>query len=178
MSLKTTLLALLPSAPKTPEELRQVASEAASTIYEIDTLVAERDAVVEAAKSPYDSRIILAEKQRDSLVDKLKAWALGHRDAFGGKKTYPIAGHRLAFRVSPGKLEHTGKEADLVDRIVGSGDGELLEVAITVKPALDKASIKAALESGNEEIVAKLSGLGFRIEKPETFSFNPAHVDS
>lgn len=176
MSIKSTLLSLLPSAPKTIEELRTVASDAATVIFQIETLTAERDDVVEKAKSPFDSQIIQAEKKRDGLVDKLKAWAISHRSEFGSRKTYEVAGHGLTFRGSPGKLEYTGKDDDLIDTIIGTGDSALIEAVITVKPALDKRAIKAAIDGGEPELVAKLTKLGFRIEKPESFTFEPSRV--
>jgi hypothetical protein len=176
MSLKSTLLSLLPSAPKTQEELRKVASEAAVEIFKAERLTAERDEAVEAVKAPYDSLIIQSEKLRDSLVAKLKAWALTNRAEFGGRKTHIVAGHALAFRTSPGKLENTAKDDAVIDQIIGSEDGELLEIALTVSPSLDKKSIKAALEGGDEAMKKKLTDLGFRIEKPEAFKFEPSRA--
>lgn len=176
MSLKSTLLGLLPSAPKTEEDLRAVASDAAKVIFELETLTAERDSAVEDVKAPFDAKIIQAEKRRDSLVDKLKAWAFGNRPAFGNKKTYEVAGHALSFRSSPGKLEYTAKDEDVIDQVIASGDADLIEVVLTVKPALDKKAIKAAIEGGSPETIEKLTQLGFRIEKPELFTFEPSRI--
>lgn len=178
MSLKSTLLGLLPAAPKTTEELRDVASKAATLTYQIETLSAERESAVEAVKVPFDSQIIQAEKTLDSLVAKLKAWALGHRADFGNRKSYEVAGHALTFRTSPGKLEYTAKDEDIIDAVVACGDTDLIETVVTVKPTLDKKAIKAALEGGNPVLVAKLSAFGFRIEKPEAFTFEPSRVGS
>lgn len=175
-TLKDKLKALLPVAPKTMEELRIAASEAATTAYELDELIAARDTAVEAAKAPYDSRIVQATKTYQGLVARLRAWAVANRPSFGKRQSYLLCGHALTFRQSPGKLEASFKDAALVESIIASGDDALIELAIAVKPALDKVAIKAALEGPDTDLAARLQALGFRVTRDEDFRFEPARV--
>lgn len=169
------LRSLLPSVPQNTEELLTTASTAALLTFEIEALEAERDDVVEAAKTPYDARIIGKQKALKGLMSALKSWATAHRDDFGGRKSYVIGGHALSFRQSPGKLTCSDEEKAL-DAILATGDHELIALCIAVKPALDKTGIKAALEGTDPAVAKRLRDLGFEVAKPEAFKFEPARV--
>ena len=56
-NLTAKLKGLLPQAPKSPEELQEVASTAASETYELEALEADREVAVEAAKAPTTAAI-------------------------------------------------------------------------------------------------------------------------
>lgn len=176
MTISAKLKALLPSAPKTLDDLRQTVREAAATAYQIDKLKADRDAAVAAVTEEHSLPLTQAEKKLKGFVIALKAWATGHRAEFDGKQALQIESHTLAFRKSPGKLTNDGKEDEIIDSILGSDDDELIELALTVKPALDKVAIKAAIQS-DSDIGRRIASFGFQIEKGETFAFEPARVE-
>lgn len=176
MSLKAKLKALLPSVPQNADELRVTVSEAARLTYEIEQAEAQRETAVEEAKRPFDARIIAAEKRLAGLLAALKTWALGHRDEFAGRQSYTIAGHSLTFRRSQGKLDNAASDTEAVEAILATDDDALIDLCLTVKPALDKKAIKAALEGPDAILAQRLADIGFHIDRPEEFKFEPARV--
>lgn len=177
-SLKEKLKALLPNVPQNEEELRTVAADGALASYELDRLTAERDEAVEEAARPFSGPILQAKKRLEAATASLKAWATGHRSAFGGKKSHLVAGHSLTFHQSPGKLVNPKKDDEIVDAIVAADDDALFEICIAVKPTLDKVSIKAALQGDDAVLANKLTALGFRVAKDESFTFIPASIEA
>ena len=176
MTISAKLKALLPAAPKTVDDLRETVRTAAATTYEIEKLKAERDAAVALITEHHALSLGQAEKKLKGLIAALKAWAVGHRDDFAGKQALQIESHTLAFRKSPGKLANDGKEDEIIEAILGSDDDELIELALTVKPALDKVAIKSALQS-DTDLGRRIASFGFEVEKGETFAFEPARVE-
>jgi phage host-nuclease inhibitor protein Gam len=176
MTISSKLKALLPTAPKTVEDLRQTVREAAATAYQIDRLKAERDEAVAAVTETHSLPLTQAEKKLKGLVAALKAWATGHRSEFAGKQAIQIESHTIAFRKSPGKLASEAKDEEIIEAILGSDDDELIELALTVKPALDKVAIKSALQT-DSDLSRRIASFGFQIERGETFTFEPARVE-
>lgn len=173
--IKDAAKALLPTTPKTLDELRETVHKTAEETYRYEQLCSQRDEAVAKAGERYALDIARADKSLRGLIASLKSWCLGHRDQFEGKQSLLIDGNKLAFRLSTGALVADEKDDALIESIIGSDDDELIEIAIAVTPKLDKVAIKTALQSGGE-IADRLAGFGFRIEKPEAFAFEPARV--
>lgn len=164
---------LLPKIPDTVDEMRSVVADAAQTSYTIDKLEASKASEIAIVNKTYGGEIAALRKRLGTLASALQAWATKHRGQFGDKQRLIVDGHALRWQRSPGALAHDGKPAEQVEAILATGDEELIEAALALKPAPDKTTIKALLEQGGE-MAEQLAAIGYRIDKPETFQFDAA----
>ncbi|MEM9282101.1 MAG: host-nuclease inhibitor Gam family protein [Verrucomicrobiota bacterium] len=177
---KTLIKAVKVEPIKDDETLSGVCSEGAKATYELDRLTAEQEEKLNAVREEYEPRLAGLREGLKRCTGRLKAWALSNREArFSKRQSLIVAGHRLRFRVSPGKLETTDdlKESDVIDAILASDDEDLIEELITVKPSLNKTAAKRVLLDGDDEKRKRLLNLGLRLAKVENFEFAPAHED-
>lgn len=174
-AMRRAAIALLPEIPETEEQLRKSAAEAAKTAYRANILQEEMDAKVTEVTEKLGGEIMRLKKRYGKIVGGIQTWAHRHRDRFSGRKSLVIDGHDLSFRMGNGKLVNSDSDDNLIQRIFASGDDDLIDASIDLKPSIDKVTIKAALSAGGP-MAEQLTALGFSIEKVEGFTFKPASV--
>lgn len=167
---------LLPKVPHTEEDLRALVAATAQTDYDLAIAKEVRDKALAEITEQYGARIGDLEKTLDKQVAGLRSWAVKHRaDRFGDRQSVAIDGHTLRFRQSPGKLVCDQKDADLVDAILATGNEAAIEAGVALRPAPDKACIKAHIDAA-DDLGKQFAAMGCRVERPENFDFVPARL--
>jgi len=123
-------------------------------------------ALKEAAKSQLES----LKRDYDARVAQLNTWAVVNRNAeFGDAKTITLAGHKLSFRDSPGKVtfEKGLNEEAVIQALLNLADQDFADLFLRYTTELNRESIA---EHWDEEGHI-LKNLGIRLSKPEIFTF-------
>lgn len=175
MDKKKLLKALKGPVISSREEATAVAAATAALIIDRDIVMACRNEAVETTSLKFAVGL-------DDMNNKIKAnekalisWAIRNREVyFADKKTIALAGHKLAFRESGGKVGTTedASEEDVIDAILEHVDETLAARFITVKPALDKNAILSVLRAGGS-LARTLEGFGVKLVKEEKCKFEP-----
>jgi phage host-nuclease inhibitor protein Gam len=156
------------------DELAAVAITTARLTIERDQAILERDEALARVKEEYALRIEEHDTEIEKQTRRMARWANENREEFGKAKTLLVAGHELAWRKSPGKVETVKgvKEADAVEALLSTLDDEQQEKLLSLKVGLDKRAILAAWET-NPEARAILAAAGLEVVAPEEFTFRP-----
>lgn len=153
----------------------ETAALTAALIIERDKLQADRNEAVEETNLPYAVALDEINARIKTHERSLLTWARKFRETiFGKAKTILLAGHKLAFRDSTGKLGTAEgyTEADLIEAIINHEDDALAERFITIKPTLDKNSILPVLRAGGE-LAKRLTEMGAVLVREEKLTFEP-----
>lgn len=175
MNKKKLLKALTRPALTSLDDAIKTAAGTAALIIERDKILAEKNNTVENAGLPFSVQIDEMNSRIAANERALIAWAIKNRKAyFADSKTLGLAGHKLAFREGTGKVATTedSSEEDAIDSIINAEDETLLARFITVKPALNKNAVIAALRAGGET-GAFLKSIGLILSKEEKCKFEP-----
>lgn len=156
------------------DELAAVAINTARLTIERDQAILERDEALARVKEEYALKIEEQEGEIEKQTRRMARWARENREDFGNAKTLLVAGHELAWRKSPGKVETIKgvKEADAVEALLEKLDDEQQEKLLSLKVSLDKRAILAAWEN-NPEARDILVAAGIEVVAPEEFTFKP-----
>lgn len=157
------------------DELERVVVETAALQCELARCILSKNEKVAAIATEYD---LLAESLEAGIganVKRLSIWALANREAeFGERQSITIAGHKLAYRRSPGKVAYLEgvKAEDALNGVLALDDEEWIDRLVTIKPALDKKAVQKIWESGEagREVLRRI---GITVEYPEAFRFEP-----
>jgi phage host-nuclease inhibitor protein Gam len=171
---KSKLAAIIrPPSIGNRDEATAVAAATVALMIERDRVQAKRNAIVEEASLAFAVELDELNAKISRNEKALLMWAIAHRAAeFGDAKTIGLAGHKLAFREGTGKVGFAEDvtEDDIITAIIS--DEALVERYLTIKPALDKNPILAALRAGGEA-AAQLQKIGLRLVKEEKCKFEP-----
>lgn len=179
--LKALLSLLKPATIADRQELLAVCADVALAELKRDTLALRREAEFQATKDKFDAEIEALEDVAKRQRLRIEKWAVAHRkDEFGERQELVIAGHALAFRKSPGKvdLREELEEKDVVEALLAleGDDAEALrELYVIVKASLNKQAILREWrrnKPGVRDAIQQV--LGATVTTPESFTFTPA----
>lgn len=160
---------------KDRSELESVVLDTASLQLQLADLVNRRNQAVSELSSSYDLAAERLQADIAARVTRLQTYCTAQRQAlFGDRQSLAVAGHKLAWRRSPGKVDFADgvKTDDALNSLLTLDDDDAIERFITIKPTLDKKAILKAWDS-SEASRALLSSIGILVVHPESFAFEP-----
>lgn len=167
--------AALPKAVSRDEAERIVGSITTLTIQR-NSLAADMDAEVTAARARYEVTLSNTEARIEALTEQVRDWALANPEEFGKKKSIEMIHGVIGFRTGMPKLKTLAgwTFARVLDSLKGLPWGGAFT---RIKEEVDKEGILSAFSSENLT-PGELREIGVRIDQEESFFVDPAVTET
>lgn len=170
--LKTT--ALPPAVSR--EEAERLVGEITDLTIKRNSLTADMDAAVTAARARYEVTLANTEARIDSLTEQVRDWALANPDDFGKKKSIEMTHGTIGFRTGMPKLK-TLSGFTFARVLYQLSCVKWGKTFIRTKEEPDKEAILSAFASKNIS-ASELREIGVRVDQEESFFVEPAVTET